>query len=66
MVRIVLVFDVVGLCDVFQHIPLCVIVDPPLERIVPPLMAELDVTPLMGLVVREAMIACVVNESSFP
>ena len=62
----VFVFDVVGLCEVFQQIPLCVMVDPPLEIIVPPLMAELDVIPLIGLVVREGTTAEVVNESSFP
>jgi hypothetical protein len=42
---------VVGLVDVFQTIPLTVIVDPPSDEIVPPPTADVEVILVTGVVV---------------
>ena len=49
---VVRLFAVVGSCDVLQHIPLAVMVPPPLFVILPPDVAVVNVMPVTAVVVN--------------
>ena len=55
-----------GLCEVLQHIPLVVTVDPPFEVILPPDVAAVRVIPETTDVVIVGITADVVKVLSFP
>ena len=63
---VVLVFEVVGVAVVLQQIPEAVIVDPPLEVIVPPTLAAYFVILDATVVVSDGAIAIVVKLVSVP
>jgi len=63
---VVLLFDVVGVAVVLQHIPDAVIVDPPLEVIAPPALAPYLVILLAAVVVSVGTVAFVVKLVSVP
>jgi hypothetical protein len=58
--------EVVGVAVVLQQIPEVVIVDPPLDVIVPPVFAAYFVTLLAAVVVKVGAIAIVVKLVSVP
>ena len=55
-----------GFADVPQQTPLTVITAPPLEVIVPPETADVEVIEVTAVVVRVVVVVEVVNETSFP
>jgi hypothetical protein len=63
---VVLVSEVVGVAVVLQQIPDAVIVDPPLEVIVPPALAAYFVILDAAVVVRDGAIAIVAKLVSVP
>ena len=63
---VVLLFDVVGVAVVLQQIPDAVIVDPPFELMVPPLIAPYLVILLAAVVVSVGTVAFVVKLVSVP
>ena len=63
---LVLLFAVVGLCDVLQHTPRDVTGEPPFEVIFPPDMAVPDVIPEIAAVDTVGTTASVVKVRSFP
>jgi hypothetical protein len=63
---VVLLLDAVGVAVVLQQIPDAVIVDPPLDVIVPPALAAYFVILLAAVVVSDGAIAIVVKLISAP
>ena len=57
---------IAGLCEVLQHIPLAVILDPPLDVISPPAVALFLVISEAGIVFNEGKVAEVVKVRSSP
>ena len=63
---VVLLFEIVGVDDVFQQIPRAVIGDPPSLVILPPVVAEAELTADIGVVLRTGKTIGVFMDNSLP